>query len=427
MNIQNLPDRREIESLLGLGAKQAARRWTRRLAWLVALAALVGLGLWWYTASQTAATQVTYDTEPARMGNLTVTVTATGTVQPTTQVEVSSEMSGIVRAVNVDNNNLIKKGDVLASLDTERFAAQLASMAASVTGAKAKLADAQATLKAAEATLKRQSNLQRRGVTTAQDLETAEATQQRARAATETAQAEIDIANANLKLKQLDITKSQILSPIDGIVLKRTVEPGQTVASSLQAPVLFTLAEDLTRMQLEANVDEADIGSVAVDQSATFTVDAFPGRGFPAKIASIDFSPITTDGVVTYKATLSVDNADLALRPGMTATTQIVVKQVANAVLAPNAALRYQPPAAAKQESFSLTRFFMPRFPRGERQPRRDLTSGQRTVYVLENNVPKAMTITTGATDGKMIEIVKGEIKADQPLITASRKGPVTP
>jgi HlyD family secretion protein len=183
----------------------------------------------------------------------------------------------------------------------------------------------------------------------------------------------------------------------------------------------------LKRMQLEANVDEADIGSVAVGQQASFTVDAFPGRSFPATIQSIDFSPVTTDGVVTYKATLSVDNADLSLRPGMTATTQIVVKQVKDALLAPNAALRYTPPAAAKKESFSLTRLFMPRFPRGERQARRDTANGERTVYALKKGAPEAVTVTTGVTDGKMTEIVKGDIKPDTPLITASRKGQAQP
>ena len=144
-----------------------------------------------------------------------------------------------------------------------------------------------------------------------QDLESTRAAQARAAAAISVAEADIQIADANLELKQLDIDKSKILSPVDGIVLKRAVEPGQTVASSLQAPVLFTLAEDLKHMQLEANIDEADIGTVKTGQKATFTVDAFSGRSFPARIETIEFSPLTTDGVVTYKAVLSVDNSDL--------------------------------------------------------------------------------------------------------------------
>ena len=224
-------------------------------------------------------------------------------------------------------------------------------------------------------------------------------------------------------MKQLDIDKSQILSPVDGIVLKRAVEPGQTVASSLQAPVLFTLAEDLKHMQLEANVDEADIGTVKAGQQAVFTVDAFPGRSFPARIETIEFSPLTTDGVVTYKAILSVDNSDLSLRPGMTATAQITVQEISGALLIPNAALRYSPPAAAKQESFSLSRLFLPRMPRSERTAKTETAAGERVVWVLKDNAPQSLNITTGASDGKMTEVVKGELEPGALLITAAKKG----
>jgi HlyD family secretion protein len=423
MNIQNLPDQQEIEEILGMGRGARARRWLSRAIWIGILATVIGGGYWWYQSSQAAAQKITYETSPAKQADLVVTVTATGTIQPTTQTDVSSEMSGVVRVVNVDNNSPIKKGDVLAELDTERFNAQLRSMQASLDGAKAKLADVQATLKASDLTLARQQALQKRGLVITQDLETANATQARSVAAVASAEADIDIATANLKLKQLDIDKSKILSPVDGIVLKRAVEPGQTVASSLQAPVLFTLAEDLKRMQLEANVDEADIGAVKVGQKANFTVDAFTGRSFPARIETIEFSPLTTDGVVTYKAILSVDNTDLALRPGMTATAQITVQEKSNALLVPNAALRYSPPPAAKQQSFSLTGLFMPRMPRGEKPIKNDTAANERIVWALKDGAPQSTAITTGATDGKMTEVVKGDLAADTPLITAAKTG----
>ncbi len=364
MNIQNLPDQQEIESILGLGRGARAKRGLRRVLWLALAAAIILAGAWWYQSSRNAANAVSYETVKPTRSNLTVSVTATGTIQPTTQTDISSEMSGVVRSVNVDNNDLIKKGDVLAELDSERYQAQLRSLEASVAGAKARLTDAQATLQASDLALARQVALQKRGLVITQDLESARAAQARAAAAISVAEADIQIADANLELKQLDIDKSKILSPVDGIVLKRAVEPGQTVASSLQAPVLFTLAEDLKHMQLEANIDEADIGTVAAGQKATFTVDAFSGRSFPARIETIEFSPLTTDGVVTYKAVLSVDNSDLALRPGMTATAQITVQEISNALLVPNAALRYSPPVQARQEGFSLSRLFMPRMPR---------------------------------------------------------------
>jgi HlyD family secretion protein len=423
MNIQNLPDAREIEEILGLGQGARAKRWLRRGLWLTLAGVIIVGGTWWYQTSQTTANTVAYETaQPTRM-NLTVSVTATGTIQPTTQTDVSSEMSGVVRSVNVDNNSLIKKGDVLAELDSERYKAQLRSMEASVSGAKAKLADAQATLKASELALTRQEALQKKGLVVTQDLESARAAQQRAVAAIASAEADIQIANANLELKQLDIDKSQILSPVDGIVLKRAVEPGQTVASSLQAPVLFTLAEDLKHMQLEANIDEADIGTVKVGQKATFAVDAFSGRSFPAKIETIEFSPLTTDGVVTYKAILSVDNSDLSLRPGMTATAQITVQEISNALLVPNAALRYSPPAEAKQESFSLSRLFLPRMPRGGRAAKKEAVAGERVVWMLKDKAPVSLSITTGASDGKMTEVIMGELDTNTLLITAAKKG----
>ena len=422
MNIQNLPDKQEIEKVLGLGPQAQAKRWAKRSVWLAVLAlAIVGSYLW-YQNSQTTANAVTYETSPAKRANLTVTVTATGTIQPTTQIDVSSETSGVVRAVNVDNNSLIKKGDVLAELDSERFRGQLKSLQASVESAKAKLADTQATLKASELAYTRQISLQRRGLAITQDLESAQAAQQRAIAAVVSAEADIQVAIANLDLKQIDIDKSQILSPVDGIVLKRAVEPGQTVASSLQAPVLSTLAEDLKRMQLEADIDEADIGTVKLGQKANFTVDAFSGRNFPARIETVEFYPETTDGVVTYKAILSVDNSDLALRPGMTATAQVTVQEISNALLVPNAALRYSPPVAAKQQSFSLSRLFLPRMPRNQKSARTETVSGERTVWVLKDNAPAAVQITTGATDGKMTEVVKGDISPDDLLIIAAKQ-----
>ena len=400
-----------------------ARRWLKRIVWLAVLCTAIGIGAWWYQSSQTAANLVSYETARPLRGDLTIIVTATGTIQPTTQIDVSSEMSGVVRTVNVDNNSLIKKGQVLAELDSERYKAQVRSLQASVKGSRAKLAETAATLTAAELALERQLSLQAKGLAVKQELESALAAQQRAVAAIASAEADIEIANANLELKQLDIDKSQITSPVDGIVLKRAIEPGQTVASSLQAPVLFTLAEDLKRMQLEANIDEADIGAVRVGQDATFTVDAFTARRFPARIETIEFSPLVTEGVVTYKAVLSVDNSELALRPGMTATAQVVVQQISNALLVPNAALRYSPPAAARQESFSLSRLFLPRFPRNERPVKKDIKAGERTVWILEGGVPKSLTIAIGASDGKMTEITKGEVSPETPLITATKKG----
>ncbi len=422
MNAQNLPDKQEIEQILGLGPRAQMKRRLQRGIWLALLGLIVAGSYLYYQNSQTAVNGVAYETSLAKRADLTVTVTATGTIQPTTQIDVSSEMSGIVRSVNVDNNSLIKKGDVLAALDTERFKAQLQGLQAGLDIAKAKLADTEATLHASELALSRQKTLQEKGLAITQDLEAAQASEQRAAAAVASARADIQVVIANIGLKQMDIDKSQILSPVDGIVLKRAIEPGQTVASSLQAPILFTLAEDLKHMQLEANIDEADIGAVALGQKASFTVDAFTGRNFPARIETIEFYPQTSEGVVTYKAILSVDNTDLTLRPGMTATAQITVQEISNALLVPNAALRYSPPVVTKQQSFSISRLFLPRMPRSEKPARTETAAGERVVWMLKNSVPEARRIVTGASDGKMTEVVKGDITPDMPLIVAAKQ-----
>ena len=204
-------------------------------------------------------------------------------------------------------------------------------------------------------------------------------------------------------------------------MLKRSVEPGQTVASSLQAPILFTIAEDLARMQVEADIDEADIGQVTTGQAASFTVDAFPGRTFKATTGTIEFSPQTTEGVVTYKAVLIVDNKDLALRPGMTATAEIVVRQLPSALTVDNAALRYAPPEPKRTESFSFTRLFMPRMPRFDRATNKDTANGQRTVWVLENGEPVPVKVKVGASDGKRTEVLSGGLKAGDETITSAK------
>lgn len=357
---------------------------------------------------------------PASQRGLVVTVQATGNIQPTTEVEVSSERSGVIRTVNVEANSLVKKGDVLAQLDTERLEAELSRVKASLAAAEARLEDAKATLTEKQVIFERAQRLSDKGVSSTQDLDTARAAEARARAAVGAAQADIAVVKAELVMQETDLTKTRILSPVDGIVLKRAAEPGQTVASSLQAPVLFTLAEDLARMQLEADVDEADIGAVKEGQRATFTVDAYPGKNFPAIIDTVEYSPKVTDNVVTYKAVLIVDNKDLLLRPGMTATAQIVTQDVPDVLSVPNAALRYSPPRTVKSPGFSVTNLFIPRMPRSERA-QAPSADGERTIYVLENGAPKAVTVRVGVSDGTFTQIVSGDLKANDEVIISAK------
>lgn len=422
MNIQTLPNPREIEAALGLDRRSRGRKRAKQVLWLLLLAALA-LGIGWYLWQRAAQpVAMSYDTSPATTADLVITVTATGKIQPTTQVDVSSEMSGIIRRVTVDSNSQVKKGDVLAELDTVRVEAQLARARAVVQSANAKVADARATLAERKLALARAETLRQKGVSAGQDLDTARAAHARAEAGVAAALAEASVAEADLVLRQTDVGQSRIVSPVDGVVLKRSAEPGQTVASSLQAPILFTIAEDLTRMQVEADIDEADIGLVKSGQKASFTVDAYPGRSFPAETGTIEFSPQTTDNVVTYKAVLIVDNKDLSLRPGMTATAEIIVREIKDALTVPNAALRYAPAETKKSEGFSLTRLFMPRMPRFERARNKDTADGERTVWVLENDAPRAVEVTVGASNGERTEILKGEIAAGDPVVTAAKQ-----
>ena len=423
MNMQAPINPEDITAALGLDPRARARQRARRLAYgAVAVLMLGAVGYWYYSSNATAST-VTYDTAPIVQTPLTVTVTATGTVQPTTQVDVSSEISGVIRTVNVDANSLVKKGDVLAALDIKRLEAQLGRAKATLASSEAKLLDAKATYEQRRLAYERQVTLAKKGFAANQDLDSALATRDSAAATVAAAEADIEVAKSDIALQQIDIAKSSILSPVDGVVLKRAAEPGQTVASSLQAPILFTLAEDLKHMQVEANIDEADIGMVKAGQDAQFTVDAYPGRPFPARIETLEFSPFTTDGVVTYKAVLTVDNSDLLLRPGMTATAQITVQKVADTLAVPNAALRYQPVQPRADTGFDLSRIFFPKPQRGRGgAAKRDTPADARSVWILKHGKPHEVAVTTGATDGKLTQITSGEIKAGEDVITASRQ-----
>lgn len=420
MNVMTQPSRADIEEALDLTTARKGRKWLRRLVWLVLLAAIVGGGIYGYVQMTASNSAVVYDTVPVKTADLTVTVSATGTIQPITQVDVGSELSGVVRAVNVDDNAVVKAGDVLAVLDTERLRAQKQKVEAQIAAATARLSEAKATLTERQTLADRQQGLRKRGLSTQQDYDTALSAVTRGEAALNAADADVLAAKADLAILEADLRRAQIVSPIDGVVLKRAVEPGQTVAASLQAPILFTIAQDLTRVQLEAAVDEADMGAVKTGQKATFTVDAYRGRNFPAAIERLSYAPETVDGVVTYKAILSGPNEDLALRPGMTATARIVVEQYQGALTVPNEALRYEPPVVEQRRSFSISQIFMPRFPR-DRGKRETAPDGSRALYVLRAGKAEKVDVKVGASDGRNTVIRSGDLKEGDEIITAQR------
>jgi len=410
----------EIARTLGIGeslaARFGARLWTFGAIGAVLVVALLALAL------SGDGDGVTYKTENTRRGDMTVIVTATGTLQPTNQVDVGSELSGTIRTVSVDFNDVVTVGQELAKLDTSKLDSSVLQSRAGLESAKAKVAQSQASLAEAEsqiARLERVRELSGGKVPSQADIDTASAEVLRARADVASSKAAVTQAQATLDGQLTDLSKASIRSPINGIVLVRAVEPGATVAASLQAPVLFTLAEDLTRMELLVSVDEADVGQVTEGQSAAFTVDAWPERRFDAKVQQVRFGAQTLDGVVTYQTVLEVDNGERVLRPGMTATAEITVKQLTNALLVPNSALRFVPPARAEKPQGGILSALLPR--RFGPPPRKDQASAkQAKVWVLKKGVPEAVELTTGSSDGTWTEVRAGDIAPDTPLVTES-------
>lgn len=403
--------REAIAETLRVEAESARRR--RRL--LRALLGVLLIGavlatLWWLRPGR--GESPAFATAQVERGDLTVVVTATGTLQPTNQVDVGSELSGIVRSVSADFNDTVKVGQILAELDTTKLAAQVLQSAAMLRSAQARVREAEANEDEMRRRLVRAQELFRQKFFSEEALITARAAADRAAATVQSARSAVDQARATLAVDRTNLAKAVIRSPINGTVLARKVEPGQTVAATLQTPVLFTLAEDLKRMELRVDVDEADVGQVRTRQAATFTVAAYPAQEFESKVTDVRNAAKTVNGVVTYETVLSVDNEKMLLRPGMTGTANIVVSELHDALLVPNAALRFAPPVPAEKEKRSLVSRLLPIPPRT--RPGTAAMSGDRRhqrVWVLRNEVPVAIPVTVGASDGRMTAVLQGELQ----------------
>jgi HlyD family secretion protein len=406
-----------IDSRLELTPSARRRRLlVRGFIWLVVIAAAVA-GAAAAARTMRTPTPVRYQTEPVQRGPLTVSVTATGEVQSLTEVKVGTEISGIVETVSVDFNSPVVRGQVLAKVNTDKLEAQVAQARAALESARADVTNAEAAVEDTRHTFDRSQALFERTLVARSDRDTAEAGFKKAEASRMSAVARVGQAEANLLALETDLKKSSIRSPIDGIVLDRQIDPGQTVAASFQTPVLFTLSEDLTRMKLSVNVDEADIGKVRVGQSATFRVDAYPTRPFASRVTEIRSTPKTTNGVVTYETILSVDNKARLLQPGMTATADIVVTTIPDTLLVSNAALRFTPPAASQPATGRGGFFLLPAPPGARRTP--PPTKGQPRIWILEDNNPMPIDVVTGPTDGKVtaITVDDGLIKPGAPAV----------
>lgn len=397
---------------LGLGSR---RRWTIIGGGVLLLLVLLPL----IRGGKDSSGQ--FVTEPATMGNLTVTVSATGTLQPTTSIDVGSEQSGTLAAVLVEENDHVKRGQLLARLDLAKLQDAVSKSRAALAAAEAAVAQARATVKESKASLARMrqvAELSGGKVPSKAEMETSEATFERALANEASANAAVLQAQATLKTDETNLSKGAIRSPVNGVVLSRKIEPGQTLVAAMTIPVLFTLAEDLTNMELQVKVDEADVSSIKLGQPASFTVSAWPGRTFPATIRRVGIGSTITDNVVTYKTLLNVKNEDMALRPGMTATASIVTAQRKNVLLVPNAALRFTPPSeSGGSNNGSFISNLLPRPPSDVKRSN-TMSPANSQVWVLSDSGPQAIAVKTGVSNGRQTEIVEGDLKPDMAVIT---------
>jgi HlyD family secretion protein len=413
--------------ILALTRKRRRRALLQKL--ILAVVVLGGGGVFiWQRAQQGKSVGPSYVTAQAKVGPLRETVMATGKFKGLDSVDVGAQISGRVARVLVDFNDQVKAGQTLAEIDPAQLMSRVEQSRAQVSAADASLRLAKATLGQAKAALARAKDMAEKGLISSKDLEAAQADAERAEASVGSSQSQTILSRASLKDAETSLSWSTIKAPIDGVVLARLVEPGQTVAASLQSPVLFTVARDLTQLTLYVDIDEADIGKLHEGQSATFTVGAWPTRKFDSKVISVHNLPTAGQTVVTYQAELSVDNKELLLRPGMTATASIVTSDRPDVLTVPDAALRYSPPVAKAAASGASP--FMPMTPPrmsgggqrrqggGGQKPDGAGSAARGAVWVLENGAPKRVAVQTGGSDGQNTEIISGPISAGTVVIT---------
>ena len=400
----------------------------------VLVLAAIAFGVWRWQSTK-AAPAITYRTAPVEKRKIVARVTASGTLEATVTVQVGAQVSGRIAKLDADYNSQVKKGQVIAKIDPQLFIAAVEREKANHAAAKAGVVRAEAQQRDADLVLKRARSLNEQGLASAAELQTADTNAAVAVAQTEVAKATLQQASAALHQAQVNLSYTQIHSPIDGVVISRNVDVGQTVAASLQAPVLFTIAEDLKKMQVHTSVAEGDVGRLEPGMESWFTVDAFPGQRFKGKIGQIRNAAQTVQNVVTYNAVIDVDNEDLRLRPGMTATTTIVYAEKSDVLAIPNSAMRFKPPAevasavasaSGPAASLSVTAAGRagPGARPGARRPGGETADAhQRTLYVLRDGRPETVDVKTGLSDGTVTEIAAGLAEGDLVIVEANVGG----
>lgn len=342
-----------------------------------------------------------YVTEPLEKRTITQIVEASGTINPVQTVSIGSQVSGQISAIYVDYNSEVKKGQLLAEIDTSLFEAQVNQAKASIDNARANLAKIQATTANDKLTLTRYRNLYKKGFIAKSELDLAESTYSADLAQVRAAQAQINQALASYSTAESNLRYTKIISPVDGVVVSRAVDVGQTVAASFQTPELFSVAQDLTKMQIEASVSEADIGKVKKEQNVEYTLDGYPDETFIGKVTQVRISPTTVSNVVTYSVIIDVENEDMKLIPGMTANVSIITSKKEDILCAKNAALKFTPNTDGKGEKFD-----------------------KQGIWLLADGKPKRIEIETGANDDSYTEVISNDLKdGDRVIVSIEEKG----
>jgi HlyD family secretion protein len=398
----------------------------KKLVFTVILLLLVGGAGFAYWRMGNSTKELPYLTVPASKGNIRQVVSSTGTLQAVTTVIVGSQVSGTIAKLGADFNTKVSKGQVVAQLDQSKFSARVEETRANLLAAQASMAKSKVAVEDAERTLKRSKELKQRELVPQSELDAAQTAYDAAKSQLNVSQAQVGQAQAAMNQAAIDLGYTVIRSPVDGMVISRNVDVGQTVAASLSAPTLFTIANDLTKMEVHTNVDEADVGNVSEGQEVTFTVDAHPQRRFRGKVHQVRNAPQIIQNVVTYNAVVRINNKELLLKPGMTANVQFLVSEKEDVLTVPNMALRFRPPEDKNYAQDLLRQEQGRAAPRvGQRRTSRGGGGGggegkrvrQVKIYVVKNGKAQPVDVQAGITDGSKTEVIAGALNENDLVI----------
>lgn len=405
----------------------------KAIGW-VSAASVIGLGGigWWQIGDRDK--EPPYVTTPAQKATVTQVVSSTGTLQAVVTVQVGSQVSGTIEKLFADFNTKVKAGQIVAQLNQDKFRAAEDQARANLLAAQSNIEKSKVSVADTLRTLERNRELRKKDLMAQSDLDAAQAAYDAALAQVEVNRAQAAQAQASLKQSTVDLNNTVIRSPVDGLVISRNVDVGQTVAASLQAPTLFTIANELARMEVHTNVDEADVGNVKEGQDVTFTVDAFPSRRFTGRVHQVRNAPIVVQNVVTYVAVVRIDNKELLLKPGMTANVQFLVSRKEDVLTIPNMALRFKPPEEKEEAQELLRREQTRTAPKvGERRTSRQSVAGgggaagrgtrRVRIYVLREDKAQPIEVQLGITDGSKTEVTSADLKENDPVIIGMSSG----